>query len=121
MDEKAINYKFAVIGWGALLIWWGMVILIDPITLGMGAIGTGLILLGINFGRMWEGLHDFPTRRSNNLIAAISILWGLLDTARLVLGWDWGASFALFLIVIGVVFFGSLLFPVRADDPLSAD
>ncbi len=112
-DTKALNDKYNVIGWSALFIWWGIVVLVDPLTIGMGAIGTGLIFLGVNAGRSLEGLKDFPTRRSNNMIGITALAWGLLDVARQALGWDWGASFALFLIVVGIILFGSLLMPLN--------
>ncbi len=105
----ALNHRYAVIGWGVLFIWWGIVILVDLLTLEMGAIGTGLVLLGINAARARKGIKDFPTRRSNTLVAVISISWGLLDVARQSLAWDWGASLALFLIVVGAVLVGSLM------------
>jgi hypothetical protein len=43
--KKALNHNLAVFGWGALFVWWGLVVTIHPITLGMGAMGTGLIML----------------------------------------------------------------------------
>ena len=41
-NTKALNHNFATIGWGALLIWWGISFMVGPITFGMCAIGTGL-------------------------------------------------------------------------------
>ena len=41
MDRtKKLNHRFASVGWGLLFIWWGVVIMVDPLTIGMGAIGT---------------------------------------------------------------------------------
>ena len=51
---RSLNYYISTIGESLLLIWWGVVIVIDPLTVGIGAIGTGLILLGMNAIRMHE-------------------------------------------------------------------
>ncbi len=115
-NQTALNHKFAVIGWGTLFIWWGIVVMINPLTIGMGAIGTGIILFAINFARSRAGIWNAATRRSNAIVGTIAILWGSLDTIRHALGWDAGASFALLLLVVGVVFVGSILFPAERKD-----
>jgi hypothetical protein len=80
MDRtKRLNHRFASVGWGLLFIWWGVVIMVDPLTVGMGAIGTGLILLGINAGRSWM---DVPIRDSTTTWGIIFLAWGALDVAR---------------------------------------
>jgi hypothetical protein len=102
-STKTLNHNFATIGEGALLIWWGVVIMVDPLTLGMGAIGTGLILLGVNAARL---LSHIRIRRTTNVFGIITLAWGILDT---VFHPRFGASFALLLIVIGSVTISSLL------------
>lgn len=97
------NHNFAVIGWGALFIWWGIVVMIDPITIGMGAIGTGLIFLGVSIARWLAGV---PMKNSSVVIGTIALVWGALDT---VLQLRFGPSLATLLIVIGLVVLGSLL------------
>ena len=62
--KKALNHNLAVFGWGALFVWWSLVLMIDPITFGMGAMGTGLILLGINAIRAMKGIK--PLGSSTN-------------------------------------------------------
>ncbi len=102
-NTKGLNHNLAVIGNGALLIWWGLVIMIDPLTLGMGAIGTGLIMLGVNAARLLSGI---PTKPSTTFIGSIALVWGSIDTIfnpRLEL------SFAILLIIIGVATIASLL------------
>jgi hypothetical protein len=105
---KTLNHNFAMIGDGALLIWWGMVIMIDPLTIGMGAIGTGLIMLGVNAARLLNGI---PSKGSTTFIGVIALVWGALDTIfdpRVEL------SFAILLIVIGLATIASLLTHPRA-------
>ncbi len=104
MDGKqSLNHKYSVIGWGALFIWWGVVILIDPLTIGMGAIGTGLIMLGVNAAR---ALSSIPAKRSTTFIGSIALVWGALAT---IFNPSFGLSFAILLIIIGLATIGSLL------------
>ncbi|MGZ9224132.1 MAG: hypothetical protein ACXW4M_01100 [Anaerolineales bacterium] len=102
-NTKTLNHNFATIGNGALLIWWGIVIMVDPLTIGMGAIGTGLIMLGVNAARLLNGI---PTKGSTTVLGIIALVWGTLDT---VLDPSFELSFAIMLIVIGVVRIASLL------------
>ncbi len=100
---KTLNHNFAVIGDGALLIWWGLVIMIDPLTIGMGAIGMGLIMLGVNATRSLNGIQ---AKASTTFIGSIVLVWGALDTIfnpRVEL------SFAILLVVIGLATIASLL------------
>lgn len=105
---QSLNHNVAIGGWSALFIWWGISILVGPITIGMSAVGTGLILLGVNTVRRMEGI---PTNPSNTVVGAIAIAWGLLDH---VLALPFGPSLAVFLIVVGVTAMASLLARARA-------
>jgi len=102
-NKKILNHNFATIADGALLIWWGIVIMVNPLTIGMGAIGTGLILLSVNAARLVSGI---PTKGSTTFIGVIALLWGILDT---VFDPRFELSFAMLLIIIGFVTMASLL------------
>jgi hypothetical protein len=102
-NTATLNHNLATIGNGALLIWWGIVIMFDPLTIGMGAIGTGLIMLGVNAARSMNGI---PTKGSTTIIGIIALLWGTLDT---IFDPRFELSFAIMLIVIGLVTIASLL------------
>jgi hypothetical protein len=108
-NTNTLNHNFATIADGALLIWWGIVIMVDPLTIGMGAIGTGLILLGLNAARRLNGI---AMKGSTTVIGIIALAWGLLETV-----FDPPAelSFALMLIVVGVVTIASLLSHTQAE------
>jgi hypothetical protein len=108
-DTKSLNHSLATIGWGALLIWWGISFMVGPITLGLSAIGSGLILLGINAARKFKGI---PTNSSTTGWGIAALTWGGLDY---VLHLTPEQSFAALLIVIGLVTVGSLLLHPRAS------
>jgi len=84
--------------------------MIDPITLAMSAMGTGLIMLGLNAVR---SLKSIPTVRTTTTLGIIALAWGALDQARIALGYPEGASFALLLVVIGLVIWVTVLLPQR--------
>ncbi len=102
-NARTLNHNLATIGWGMLLIWWGIVVMVGPLTIGMGAIGTGLICLGVNAARLLKGI---PTKVSTTVVGIIALVWGTLDT---LFNPRFELSFALMLIIIGVVTLGSLL------------
>ncbi len=112
-DKKKFNHTLATMAWGMLLIWWGAVIAVDPFTIAIGAIGTGLILLGVNAIRSWKGI---PIKNSNNSVGIMAIAWGVLDQARYLLGLSPWLSLALLLFVIG---FANLLTPLLSRPRLN--
>ena len=111
---RSLNYYISAVGESLLLIWWGVVIVIDPLTVGIGAIGSGLILLGMNAIRMLNHIH--PKRRTS-IIGTIALGWGALDQA---LKLPLGASFAVLLIVTGMTGIVFCLFIPRKSDPSPA-
>ncbi len=106
--KSTFNHNLSVFGWGALLIWWGISVMIDPITLAISAIGTGLIMLGLNAVRYYKGI---PTVHTTWTLGIIALAWGALDQARMALHYPAGASFALLLVVIGLVVWVTVLLP----------
>ncbi len=101
-NTQTFNHNLATVGNSMLLVWWGIVMLIDPLTIGMGAIGTGLLLLAVNGVRRLKGI---PTKGSTTTLGVIALAWGLLDS---VFNPRFEISFALLLIVIGLVSFSSV-------------
>ena len=102
-NASSLNRIFSKIGENVLLIWWGIVMIVHPITIGMGAIGTGLILLGVNAARRLKGI---PTKRTTTVVGSMAALWGMLDV---ILRPRFEVSFALLLIVIGLVALAAML------------
>ena len=105
MDNiKSLNSILETIAWGLLLILWGFTILFDVVPAGIGLLGTGLILLGLNGVRSLNGI---PTRADTNILGILALVWGGLELADLYLDLpfelsDW-AIFAILLIVLGAI------------------
>ncbi len=112
-SKKQFNHSISTVGWGALLVWWGVSFAIDSITLGISAVGTGLILLSVNAARMLKGVRPL---RSTTIWGVIALAWGALEQARTVLGFSEGVSFALILVIIGLVVWMTLLFPEKPEE-----
>jgi hypothetical protein len=102
-NTQTLDRNLGTLADGALLIWWGIVIMVQPLTIGLGAIGTGLIMLGVNAARSLKGI---PANGSTMTIGIIALAWGALDTT---FNPRFELSFAMLLIVIGVVVLASLL------------
>jgi len=107
-----------MIGWGLLSTLWGITILFDFVPFGVGLIGTGLILLGVNIVRSLNGLS---TKADNTVLGILALVWGVLELARpslrLLLGfadWDW-AIFAILLVVLGAILLARGLLQVRRN------
>lgn len=83
--------------WGGLLIWWGIVFMIDALTVGVGVAVSGLILLSLNAARAIKGI---PPRRSTTSVGLIALVWGGLDH---ILSLSLGSSVGVLLIAIGLV------------------
>lgn len=102
------HHNVARIAWASVLIWWGLAIVIEPVTIGMTATGTGLILLGANMARSLKGI---PWKRASTEIGVVGLVWGTVDH---VYALPLGISFAVLLIVIGVAQLVPLLIASRA-------
>ncbi len=101
MDKtKTLNRNFEMMTWGALFIWWGIAEF-KLVPAGAGLIGIGLILLGLNAARLANGI---PTSGFTIALGITAVVLGGLALARTLLGLPFEIpSFAIFLIVIGVV------------------
>jgi hypothetical protein len=97
------NRIIATAGRSLLLIWWGVCFVVGLITLGMSAIGTGLIRLGANAVRL---IRDIPRVGSTTVVGVVALVWGSLDTGSKP-GFE--ASLAVLLVAIGVIMFVSIL------------
>jgi hypothetical protein len=109
MDNiKILNRRYETLAWGLLAILWGVTILFNFIPFGVGVLGTGMILLGVNVVR---SIYALPTRSDNTVFGILMLAWGGLELARPVLrilfksaDLDW-VIFAFLLIGLGLILF----------------
>lgn len=100
--------NFEAIAWGALFIWWGVTEMVKILPEGVGAIGVGLILLGVNAARSLTGVRisGFSTT-----VGILALAWGGLELAGTVLHLPFELPvFAILLVILGVVLLGGEIF-----------
>ena len=100
-DARTLNRKYETIAWGAFFIWLGITNLFHGLPEGVGAVGIGIILLGLNLAR---SMSKIPTSGVTLFLGALALVLGAFDIARGVLRLEIELPFfPLLLIVIGVV------------------
>ncbi len=98
---KANNRNFEVIAWGALFIWWGITVLIPSLPNGSTALGTGLILIGVNLARKLSGL---PASGFSTTIGILALIWGGLELVGVLVSLPFELPiFAILIIVLGLI------------------
>ena len=94
-EKAAMNKRFESVGWGLFLIMLGGFMFIPDTTISKGfwSIGIGLIFLGLNAARYFNGIRmsGFTT-----FIGLLSIIGGIAQLA----GWS-SLEGAFFLIILG--------------------
>ncbi len=101
---RTSNQKLEAIAWAAIFIWWGLTELVQSLTPGIGAIGLGIILLGLNAVRARSGL---PVSGFTLTLGILAFVWGGLDFAAAVLHLSFELPiFAILLIVLGLIVLG---------------
>lgn len=87
--------------WGAFFIWWGITELVPAIPAGAGAVGIGLILVGLNLAR---ALNQIPTSGFTTTLGILALVLGGLELARPAFGLTFDLPvFAILLIVLGFI------------------
>ena len=96
-----LGRNFDAIGWGALFIWWGVSVLLTPLPVGIVAIGTGVILIGVNMARKLSGV---PISGFSMTIGILALVGGILELLGVYLNLPFELPiFAILLIVLGVI------------------
>ncbi len=107
VKSSKLSISLEAVAWGALLVWWGVTVLIPGLPQGIGAIGVGLILLGVNAARWLSGS---PIRVFSTILGVLALVWGGLDLAASLLSLPFEMpTFAILLIVLGVMLLGQAL------------
>jgi hypothetical protein len=97
---QTLKRDFDTMAWGAFLIWWGLTEIVE-FPQGVGAVGIGLILLGLNMARSLNGM---PTNGFTLTLGLLALVWGGLELAGTLLSLPFELPvFAIVLIVLGVI------------------
>jgi len=100
-NTRKSNPDLSMIAWGAIFILWGITELVPALPAGAGAVGFGIILLGLNLARLWKGQ---PISGFTTTLGILALLLGGLELARPLLHLSFELPvFAILLIVLGVV------------------
>ena len=114
-DTKSskLNGMLEAVAWGSLLVWWGVTELLSALPSGTGAIGVGLILVGINIVR-W--LNDVAIRLWSTMLGILALVWGgLALTGSLLRPSFEMPTFAILLIVLGAMVLGRELVRIKTE------
>jgi hypothetical protein len=100
-NTRKSTFNLEAIAWGALFILWGLTELFPALPKGIGAIGIGLILIGLNAARSWAGR---PTSGFTTTIGILVLLLGGLELARPLLKLSFELPiFAILLLALGLI------------------
>jgi hypothetical protein len=96
---RPVNRNVEAIAWGVFFVWWGITELVPSMPDGIGAIGIGLIFLGLNAARSMAGL---PTSSLTLTLGFLALVLGGLELSELLLGLPYELPiFAVLLMVLG--------------------
>lgn len=100
-NAQTLNRNYEAIAWGALLTWWGITELVTVLPDGSGPLGIGLILIGVNVARSFNGI---PINRFSTTIGILALVWGGLVLAGVIMRLPFEMPvFAILLIVLGLL------------------
>ena len=100
-DTQSLSRNFEAIAWGALFIWWGTTELVRSLPDGSGAVGIGLILLGLNAARRLNGV---PASGFTTTLGILALVLGGLELANVILQLPFELPiFAILLITLGAI------------------
>lgn len=103
MDNlQTLNRRLEAVAWGAFFVWWGVTELFPSLPEGIGAIGIGVILLGLNAARSVNGI---PASGFTTTLGILALVLGALELSRLALRLPFELPvFGILLIVLGIIF-----------------
>jgi hypothetical protein len=104
-ETRALNRRYSLVGWGALFVWIGAVAFLpgERVPFGLGLLGIGVILLGINLAR--RAIHALPVNGTDITLGTIALALGVAELVR-----------SLVVIPIGLIAIGLVLL-VRSGLP----
>ena len=113
IKSSKLNETLEAVAWGALLVWWGVTELFGSLPNGTGAIGVGLILLGLNAVRLLNGV---PVRVWSTMLGILALVWGGVDLIGSLLRPSFEMpTFAILLVALGAMLIGRELTRNRTE------
>jgi hypothetical protein len=110
-NTRLLNRNLETYAWAAFFVWWGITELFKFLPEGTGAVGFGLILIGLNAARSLNGI---PTSGFTITLGILALVLGGLELAGFFLSLPFELpAFAILLIVLGVVVLGRELIGTR--------
>ena len=98
---RTSNRNLETIAWGAFFVWWGITDLFPSLPKGTGALGIGLIFLGLNAARSRNGI---PTSGFTTILGILALVLGGLELTISILNLPFELPvFAILLIVFGMI------------------
>ena len=103
MDNIQTNHRdYGQLAWGAIFIWWGITEMFNFLPEGTGALGLGLILLGVNAARSLSGA---AVSAFSVTVGILALVWGGLEMAGALLSLPFQLPvFAILLMLLGFGF-----------------
>ncbi len=100
-NTRLLNRNLETYAWAAFFVWWGITELFKFLPEGTGAVGFGLILIGLNVAR---SLNSLPTSAFTITLGVLALVLGGLELAGFFLSLPFELPvFAILLIVLGVI------------------
>jgi hypothetical protein len=110
---QTLNRRLEAVAWGAFFVLWGVTELFPSLPKGTGAIGIGVILLGLNAARSLKGV---PASGFTTTLGILAFVLGALELSRLVMRLPFEVPvFAILLVVLGMIFLGREVVRTRAE------
>lgn len=101
VDAHALNRRYETIAWGVFFIVFGIVNLVRGLPEGVGAVGIGIILLGLNLARY---MSHIPTSGFTTTLGIISLVLGGVDLVKALFSPALELpTFPILLIILGVI------------------
>lgn len=101
------------IAWGAFFILWGITELFSSLPEGVGAVGVGLILIGLNIVRSMKGI---PASSFTTILGILALVWGGLELAGVLLALPFELPvFAIVLVTLGLLLLGREILPMSVQ------
>ncbi len=106
-NTRKFDLDLGTFAWGSFFILWGITEMFPSLPEGAGAIGIGIILVGLNLARLWkrEPISGFTTT-----FGILALLLGVLQLSRPYLHLSFELPiFAILLLALGLIVLGGAL------------